>query len=66
VNTEEKPAKIAIIEDLGIQVRRSSKDVIFHILKNPKWLLEWFLVFLVFKLIVSGQFDFDVIKKFLK
>lgn len=42
------------------------KDSLLFILKNPKTVLEWMLVFLVGKLIFNGELTFEMIKKFIK
>lgn len=43
-----------------------AKDVTIYILKNPKTLLEWVLFFLVLRMLLSGEFNFEIMKKFLK
>ena len=67
---EKKPLLVVPAEPLKLRVRRTlttaCKDSAIHILKNPKWLLEWMLVILVMKLLLKDGFDFRALKELLK
>ena len=43
-----------------------SREIGLFFIKNPKWFLEWMLVGLVGKLMMSGELTFEVIRKFVK
>lgn len=65
-----KNKKILKAEPVSVEVTKTKgqwlKDFLLFILKNPKTVLEWMLVFLVGKLIFSGELTFETIKKFIK